>query len=225
VGARISADGKNWASIEGVVGDVRQQGLRSEPQPEVYISYLQDPFAWSYLSLLVRTSFDPMKLVSSIQGVIWSVDKDLPIASVSTMEQIRSGSIAQPRITALLLMVFASLALVLASVGIYGVMAYAVTQRTHEMGLRMALGARVTDVLKLVVGEGIILAAGGVALGLAGAFALTRVLAKLLWGVRPTDPATFIAVSLLLAGVALLASYVPARRATKVDPMVALRYE
>jgi putative ABC transport system permease protein len=225
IGARISADGKNWASIEGVVGDVRQQGLKSEPQPEVYLSYLQDPFAWPYLSLLVRTSFDPMKLVSSIQGVIWSVDKDLPIASVSTMEQIRSGSIAQPRITALLLMVFASLALALATVGIYGVMAYAVTQRTHEMGLRMALGARVADVLKLVVGEGMILAAGGMALGLAGAFALTRVLTKLLWGVRPTDPATFIAVSLLLVGVALLASYLPARRATKVDPMVALRYE
>jgi len=225
IGARISTDKKNWASIEGVVGDVRQLGLRSEPQPEVYLSYLQDPFAWPYLSLLVHTSLDPMKQVPSIQDVIWSVDKDLPIASVSTMEQIRSGSIAQPRITALLLVVFASLALVLATVGIYGVMAYSVTQRTHEMGLRMALGARITDVLKLVVGHGIILTGCGVLLGLGGAFALTRVLAKFLWGVRPTDPATFIAVSLLLASVAVLASYLPARRATKADPMVALRYE
>jgi predicted permease len=225
IGARISTDGKNWASIEGVVGDVRQLGLKSEPQPEVYLSYLQDPFAWPYLSLLVQTSLDPMKQVSSIQAVIWSVDKDLPIASVSSMEQIRSGSIAQPRITALLLAIFASLALVLAAVGIYGVMAYSVTQRTHEMGLRMALGARITDVLKLVVGHGMILAGCGVVLGLAGAFALTRVLTKFLWGVRPTDPATFIAVSLLLASVAVLASYLPARRAAKVDPMVALRYE
>jgi putative ABC transport system permease protein len=225
IGARISTDRKNWASIEGVVGDVRQLGLKSEPQPEVYLSYLQDPFAWPYLSLLVQTSLDPMKQVSSIQAVIWSVDKDLPVASVSSMEQIRSGSIAQPRITALLLATFASLALVLAAVGIYGVMAYSVTQRTHEMGLRMALGAHMTDVLKLVVGNGMILTGCGVALGLAGAFALTRVLTKFLWGVRPTDAPTFIAVSLLLTGVAVLASYVPARRATKVDPMVALRYE
>jgi putative ABC transport system permease protein len=225
IGARISTNKKNWASIEGVVGDVRQLGLRSEPQPEVYLSYLQDPFAWPYLSLLVQTSLDPMKQVSSIQAVIWSVDKDLPIASVSSMEEIRSGSIAQPRMTALLLAIFASLALVLATVGIYGVMAYSVTQRTHEMGLRMALGARITDVLKLVVGHGMILTGCGVVLGLIGAFALTRVLTKFLWGVRPTDPATFIAVSLLLAGVAVLASYLPAQRASKVDPMVALRYE
>jgi predicted permease len=225
IGARISTDKKNWASIEGVIGDVRQLGLRSEPRPEVYLSYLQDPFAWPYLSLLVQTSLDPMKQVSSIQAVIWSVDKDLPIASVSSMEQIRSGSIAQPRMTALLLATFALLALVLAAVGIYGVMAYSVTQRTHEMGLRMALGASIADVLKLVVGHGMILTGCGVVLGLAGAFTLTRVLTKFLWGVRPTDPATFIAVSLLLAGVAVLASYLPARRAAKVDPMVALRYE
>ena len=141
------------------------------------------------------------------------------------MEEIRSHSIAQPRLTALLLGVFAALALILATVGIYGVMAYSVTQRTHEMGLRMALGARASDVLALVVGQGMLLTATGIALGLAGAFAITRVLEKFLWGVRPTDPVTFIAVSLLLAAVALLASYLPARRATDVDPMVALRYE
>ncbi len=225
IGARISGDKKNWASIQGVVGDVRQGGLSAEPVPEVYVSYLQDPFAWPYLTMLVRTSVDPMKLAASIQGAVWSIEKDLPIPSITTMEEIRSHSIAQPRLTALLLSIFAALALILASVGIYGVMAYSVTQRTHEMGLRMALGARASDVLTLVVGHGMLLAASGIALGLAGAFALTRVLEKFLWGVRPTDPFTFIAVSALLSAVALLASYLPARRATKVDPMVALRYE
>ncbi len=225
IGARISGDGKNWATIQGVVGDVRQGGLGSEPVPEVYLSYLQDPFAWPYLTMLVRTSSDPLKLASPIQSAIWSVEKDLPISSIHTMEQIRSHSIAQPRLTALLLGVFAALALILATVGIYGVMAYSVTQRTHEMGLRMALGARASDVLALVVGQGMLLTATGIALGLLGAFAITRVLEKFLWGVRPTDPVTFIAVSVLLAAVALLASYLPARRATEVDPMVALRYE
>ena len=225
IGARISSDGKTWARIEGVVGDVRQAGLAAEPLPEVYLSYLQDPFAWPYLTMLVHTSADPLKLVASIQSAVWSVEKDLPISSVRTMEQIRSHSIAQPRLTALLLGVFAALALILASVGIYGVMAYSVTQRTHEMGLRMALGARASNVLTLVVGQGMLLAAIGVGVGLASAFAMTRVLEKFLWGVRPTDPVTFTAVSLLLAAVALLASYLPARRATRVDPMVALRYE
>ena len=225
IGARISSDKKTWATIRGVVGDVRQGGLGAEPVPEVYLSYLQDPFAWPYLTMLVHTSVDPMKLVASIQSAIWSVEKDLPITSIKTMEQIRSHSIAQPRLTALLLSVFAALALILAAVGIYGVMAFSVTQRTHEMGLRMALGARASDVLALVVGQGMLLAGAGIVLGLAGAFAMTRVLEKFLWGVRPTDTFTFIVVSLLLVAVALLASYLPARRATRVDPMVALRYE
>jgi len=225
VGARITGDGKTWATIQGVVGDVRQAGLGVEPVPEVYLSYLQDPFAWPYLTMLVHTSADPMKLAGPIQSAIWSVEKDLPITSIATMQQIRSHSIAQPRLTALLLTVFAALALILATVGIYGVMAYSVTQRTHEMGLRMALGARASDVLGLVVGQGMLLAGVGVALGLAGAFAMTRVLEKFLWGVRPTDAFTFTVVSLLLLAVALLASYLPARRATHVDPMLALRYE
>jgi len=225
IGTRISADGKNWLTITGVVGDVRQQGLKAEPQPEVYLSYLQDPFEWPYLTLLVRTAGDPIKMTPTIESVVWAVDKDVPIPSVQTMEQIRSASIAQPRVTTLLLGVFAGLALVLAAIGIYGVMAYSVTQRTHEMGLRMALGAARTDVLKLVLGQGLLLAMIGLALGLGGAFALTRLLAKLLWNVHPTDPLTFAGVSALLTAVALLACYVPARRATKVDPMVALRYE
>ena len=225
VGARISSDGKQWATIQGVVGDVHQKNLGADPYPEVYLSYLQDPFAWPYLTLLVHTSTDPTTLVGSIRSAIWTVEKDLPISSITTLEEIRSHSIAQPRLTALLLTVFAALALVLASVGIYGVMAFSVTQRTHEIGLRMALGAGRTSVLRMVVGQAMIFAASGVALGLAGAFPLTRVLMKFLWGVRPTDPGTFAGVALLLVAVALLASYVPARRATKVDPMVALRYE
>ena len=225
VGARISTDGKEWFTIVGVTGDVRQGGLREEPKPEVYLSYRQDPYQWPYLSLLVHTSFDPIKLTPSIQGVLWSVDKNLAVSGIATMEQLRAGSIAQPRLTALLLSVFAALAVILASVGMYGVIAYSVAQRTHEMGLRMALGARATDVLMLVVGQGMRMAVTGMALGLAGAFALTRVLARFLWGVRPTDPATFAAVSLLLAGVALTAAYLPARRAIHVDPTVALRYE
>jgi putative ABC transport system permease protein len=225
IGARISGDGKTWATIQGVVGDVRQSGLKAEPVPEVYLSYLQDPFAWPYLTLLVHTSFDPVKLAGGIQSAVWSVEKDLPITSVVTMERIRSRSIAQPRLTALLLSAFAGLALILATVGIYGVMAYSVTQRTHELGLRMALGAHARDVLTLVVGQGMILAAMGVGLGLAGAMAMTRVLEKFLWGVRPTDPVIFAALALLLSAVAALASYIPARRATQVDPMVALRYE
>ncbi len=225
MGARLSTDGQHWLTIAGIVGDVRQMGLRSEPLPEVYISYLQDPYAWPFLSLLVRTTREPKKLASSIKSVVWSVDKDMPIMEISTMEEIRAASIAQPRVSALLLTIFAALALVLASVGIYGVMSHSVSQRTHEMGLRMALGARAADVLTLVVGRGMILALSGVALGLGGAFALTRLLAGFLWTVQPADPLTFAAVSLLLAGVALLACYVPARRATKVDPIAALRYE
>jgi putative ABC transport system permease protein len=225
IGARISGDDKTWYTIQGVVGDVRQGGLGTEPRPEVYLSYLQDPFAWPYLTLLVRTSSDPARLVSTIQGAIWSVQKDLPISAISTMQQIRSQSIAQPRLMALLLAVFAGLALVLASVGIYGVMAYSATQRTHEMGLRMALGARREDILRMVIGQGMILTILGVGLGLAGAFPLAKVLTKFLWGVRPTDPSTFVGVALLLGAVAFTASYVPAQRATRVDPMVALRYE
>jgi putative ABC transport system permease protein len=224
IGARLTTDGQHWLSIAGVVGDVRQR-LQEDPQPEVYLSYLQDPYTWPYLSLLVRTASDPRPLAGSIQRAIWSVDKDLPVSGTATMEDLRSGSMAQPRLTALLLTVFASLALLLASVGIYGVMAYAVTQRTHEMGLRMALGARRRDVLRIVVGRGMALVASGIALGLAGALSLTRVVRIFLWGVRATDPATFASVVVLLAAVAWFASYIPARRATKVDPMVALRYE
>jgi predicted permease len=225
LGQRITTDKKTWYSIVGVAGDVRQLGLRSEAKPEVYVSYLQDPYQWPHLTMLVRTGSDPLKLFGGVEQAVWSVDKDQPVSNPMTMDQIRSDSIAQPRVTALVLGLFAALALLLASVGLYGVVVRSVTERTHEIGVRMALGASPVEILRLVVGHGMILALVGAGIGLIGSWLSTRALVSFLFGVRPTDPLTFGVVSLLLTGVTLLASYIPARRATRVDPMVALRYE
>jgi putative ABC transport system permease protein len=177
------------------------------------------------MTLVVRTSDDPLAFSQAVQNTVWSIDKSLPLASVKTMEEAISASVWQPRFNLLLVGLFAGLALVLAAVGIYGVMAYSVTERTHEIGIRMALGAKQSDVLRLVVREGMALAAIGGAIGLAGAFALTRLLGGLLYQVQATDPAIFGAVPCLFAAVAFLASYIPARRATRVDPLIALRWE
>jgi putative ABC transport system permease protein len=177
------------------------------------------------MTLVVRTAGDPLALSRAVQNTVWSIDRNLPLASVKTLEQVIAASVWQPRFNLLLVGLFAGLALVLAAVGIYGVMAYSVTERTHEIGIRMALGAKQADVLRLVVGEGMALATIGGAIGLAGAFALTRLLGSLLYEVNATDPAIFAAVPCLFAAVAFLASYIPARRATKIDPMVALRWE
>jgi putative ABC transport system permease protein len=175
--------------------------------------------------VLVRTQSDPHLLIPSLRAAVLAIDPNQPISNVSTMEKIVSDSIAQPRLNMLLMGLFGTLALVLAAVGIYGLLSYAVTQRTQEIGIRMALGARVTDVLNLVFKQGMTLVLIGEVIGLAGAFALTRLIRGLLFGVTPTDFTTFVAVAGMLAGVSLVATLIPARRAAKVDPLVALRYE
>ena len=207
--------------IIGVTRDIKQFSLQGQSAPTMYLPSIEVARA----SLVVRTQGDPLAMTSAVRAAVQSVDKDQPIANVLSMEQILSSSVAEPRFRTLLLSVFAALALALAGVGIYGVMSYAVARRTHEIGIRMALGARPGDTLKLVVGQGMTLALIGVAVGLVSAFALTRLLSSLLFGVSATDPLTFAVIALLLTSVAAVACYIPARRATKVDPMIALRYE
>jgi predicted permease len=211
-----------WREVIGVVKDVRQNDFIAQPKMQMYFDYrqLKDLAA---NALIVRTSVEPMSLATSVRNAIWAVDKDQPVADIETMHQIVSEAIARQRFSMLLLDIFAALALVLAAVGIYGVMSYSVAQRTHEIGIRMALGARRADVLQMTVKQGLKLVGAGMILGLAAAFLMTRVLASLLYGISATDPITFIGISLVLLAVAILASYVPALRATKVDPIVALR--
>ncbi len=211
-------------TIVGVVSDAHYGGLDKNPKPAVYASVLQHDFS-SNPAFTVRADGDPKNLVSAIRNVLAQFDKSLPMARISTMENIMADSVAQPRLEALLLGLFGGLAMLLAAVGIYGVMSYTVAQRTSEIGIRMALGALRFDVLNMVLWQGLRLAAIGLAIGLALAFAVTRVMSKVLFGISATDPATFAVIAVLLAAVAALACYIPARRATKVDPMVALRYE
>jgi putative ABC transport system permease protein len=228
VGKRLksgSSDSTNpWLTIIGMVKDVRQFELTAEPKPQMYLPYEQAGF-FEPRDLVVSTNVEPLSLAATVRRTVWEIDKDQPVSNVRTMEDVLSESIARQRFSMLLLGIFAALALVLAAVGIYGVMSYSVTQRTHEIGIRMALGAQRSDVLKMVVGQGLKLVLIGVVIGLLAAFILTRVMSSLLFGVTATDPATFITISLVLISVAVLASYIPARRATKVDPMLALRYE
>ena len=224
LGKRITFDeGRSWLSIVGVIDDVKQLGLDSTAKPEVYFPYLQATSP--SMSIVVRTASNPLNLLAAMKSQIQEIDKDMPIADVKTMRELLSESVSGRRFNMLLLTVFAAVALVLAAVGIYGVIRYSVTQRTHEIGIRMALGAQTSDVLKLVVGEGMLLAVAGVTAGLVASLFLTRLMSSLLFGVSATDPITFVLISAILTGVALVASLVPARRAIKVDPMVALRYE
>ena len=211
---------KPWEII-GVVGDIRHRGLESEPFPAMYMP----THAVGRSNVVIRTKVDPTSIVAAVRKEVQAIDPDQPVAEVRTMQQWLDSSVATPRYRTTLLGLLALLALVLAATGIYGVMSYSVAQRTHEIGVRMALGARQLDVLKLVVRQGMSLVLIGVALGLAGAVALTRVLSTLLFGVGARDPLTFVGVATVLSLVAFVACYLPARRATKVDPLVALRYE
>ena len=208
--------------IVGVVGDVRHN-LDEDPKPEIYFPEAQD--ASRSMVLVARADADPLSLAPAVRAQVQALDRDLPVYNVRTMDQVRAESIFRQRFSVVLLGIFAALALALASVGLYGVISYTVTQRTHEIGVRMALGAQGGDVLRMVVRQGMAHVAVGVGAGLAGSLLLTRVMAGLLYGVSATDPATFAGVSLLLAAVALAACLVPARRAAKVDPIKALRYE
>lgn len=225
VGQHISfvTSPKSWIDIVGVVSDTRNGALEAEPGPEIFVPYLQQP---SYvMTFVLRTGINPNSLAGVLRNAVQEVDKSQPVFAVETMDQIIASLLAPRRFRMLLLGLFAMLALVLAAVGIFGVISYSAAQRAREIGVRMALGAQRSDVFRMIVGQGLKLAIVGVVIGIGGALALTRFLSSLLYGVKPTDPLTFIAVSLVLTAVALLACYIPARRAAKVDPMVALRHE
>jgi putative ABC transport system permease protein len=224
VGRRVGAGGgSDLREIVGVVADVKHFGLDSDPRPTLYLPHLQVPAG--RMAVVVRTAGEPLEVVPKLRGIVTSLDRNLAIADIRPMESLISDSIALPRFTLLLFGFFSGVALTLAAVGLYGVMSYSVAQRTHEIGIRMALGARREEVLRMVVAQGVILTSLGLVLGLAGALGITRLASSLLFEVSPTDPLTFALISIVLAAVALFACYLPARRAVKVDPVVALRCE
>jgi putative ABC transport system permease protein len=225
----IGFPGETWREVVGVVGDVRQRELGAPPAMALYQPFQQvaDRLWWMIgeATFVIRTDAEPQSFIAGLRSELQAVDKEVPPHNVATMEQVIAKKVADPRFYTLLLGSFSALALALSAAGIYSVISYSVTQRTHEIGIRLALGAQSGAILRLVVGQGMALTLAGLAIGLAGAFALTRVLSDFLYQVSVTDPATFALLSLLLAAVALLACWIPARRATKLDPLVALRRE
>jgi putative ABC transport system permease protein len=225
IGRRIKLGSSDspWMTIVGVVGNVKQYALDGDARVAMYAPLEQQLSSMMYV--VTRTVGDPAQLIPVITGELRLIDPNLPVFDAKTMEQRVSESLARRRFAMVALGLFAAVAMTLAMVGIYGVMAYLVTERTHEIGIRMALGAKQSDVLSMVMSRGLKLAGSGLAIGLGGAWLATRAMASLLFGVSATDPMTFVAISLVLTGVALGACFVPARRAAKVDPMVALRYE
>jgi putative ABC transport system permease protein len=226
IGMRLKTGGCtecDWTTIVGVVGNVKNEGLSAEDDPAMYCPFTQEPS--NMMTLVLRTEGDPASFVAAVRREVNSIDPDLALADIRTMDQLMSKSLGQSRYRGVLLGIFAMVALTLAAVGIYGVIAYAVSQRTREIGIRIALGARKLDIFRMVVGHGMILSLIGVAIGVAASLTLTRYLSSLLYGVSSTDPTTFTSVVLLLITVALLACSIPARRATRVDPMNALRHE
>ena len=211
------------AEVVGVLGDVRNVDLAADVKPEIYLPFPQ--FPWPAMNLIVRTAGDPHSFAGAVRARVLALDRDQPVTAVRSMEEVLETAAGQPRFTASLLGALSAMAFLLAIVGIYGVIAHSVAERTQEMGIRVALGAGRGDILRLVLRQGLALAMAGIAIGLAGSLALTRLLAGLLYRVSATDPLTFTAGAVVFALVALAAAYVPARRATRVDPMVALRFE
>jgi putative ABC transport system permease protein len=225
IGKRITYvfEPRIYGTIIGVVADVKRFGLEAEVGSEEYHSVLQGA-VWD-INLVIRTAGDPLNLALAVRQHVWAIDPNLPVVDVMSMEQRMAESVAPRRFQMLLFGAFAAVALVLAAVGVYGVISHSVSRRTHEIGIRMALGARPRDVLAMIIRQGMSLVLVGVAIGLAAALAMARVMASFLFNVKATDPATFAGISLLLISVAFLAAYFPARRATRVDPMVALKHE
>jgi putative ABC transport system permease protein len=222
LGRTLVYDNLAW-EIVGVIGDVRARGLNRDAKPIVYRPVPQD--SWNGGTLVVRTTVTPMALAETVRKAILELDSEQPVANIRPLADVVAGSMSDRRLTVTLLAIFAAAALVLAAIGLYGVIAYAVGQRTREFGIRVALGATKGDVLGLVLRRGIVLTGIGIIAGVAGSLALTGLLTRYLFEVKPTDPVTFVEVSLLLLAVALFASWLPARRAAKVDPMIALRCE
>jgi putative ABC transport system permease protein len=225
---RLQGQERDPLQIVGVVGNVRQLGLDQQPPPEVFVPFLQDPLSTTYqrsMTIVAQSKSDPGAIAGPLRAAVTSVDKSLPVFAFKPMTEYMHDSLARRRFSLILLSIFSGVALVLAAIGIYGVISYGVAQRTQEMGIRMALGAKPRDVLRLVVQQAMVLALVGVGIGLIASFALTRLMKGLLFSVSVTDPMTFVAIASLMTVIALLACLIPARRATKVDPLVALRYE